>query len=93
MSTQPAPLPTARKTGAERTRRWRERMRAKGLVPRTVWTYDVNDPAFLEELRLAGERIRGSEDERRVMEEIEAMYELHEPVPDWVGSERDREEG
>ena len=87
MSTQPAPSPRVRQTGAERTRRWRERMRAKGLVPRTVWTYDVNDPAFLEELRQAGERIRGSEEERRVMEEIEAMTDWSWTPAPFVGDE------
>lgn len=73
MSTQPVPSATSRKTGAERTRRWRERMRAKGLVPRTVWTYDVNDPAFLARLEADCAKIRGSEEERRVLEEIEAL--------------------
>lgn len=87
MSTQPAPSKPPRKSGAQRTREWRARMRAKGLVPRTVWTYDVTDPAFLEELRLAGERIRGSEEERRVLEEIEAMTDWSWTPAPYVGDD------
>ncbi len=93
MSTQPAPSKPPRLSGAERTRRWRERMRAKGLVPRTVWTYDVTDPAFLARLRADFQSLRGDDDERQVMREIEAMYELDEPIPPWIGQPADHEAG
>lgn len=71
MSTQPAPTPPTRKSGAERTRRWRERMRAKGLVPRTVWTYDLNDPVFKSRLEADLRRMRDTPEERRIMAEFE----------------------
>ena len=39
------------KTGAERTAAYRQRMRAKGLVPKTIWVPDTKDPKFVEEYR------------------------------------------
>ena len=78
MSTQPAPSSKPRQTGAERTRRWRERMRAKGLVPRTVWTYDVTDPAFLAALRSACERVASDPRESDITREMESMAEEDE---------------
>ena len=93
MSTQPAPSGRSRKTGAQRTREWRDRMRAKGLVPRTVWTYDVADPAFLARVRAGLAAVGDGDDERQVMLELEAMYELDEPIPAWVEQPGDHEAG
>ena len=75
MSTQPAPPATPRNTGAERTRRWRERMRAKGLAPRTVWTRDLKDPAFLARLKADCDRLGRSAHEAQVTRELEKMAE------------------
>ena len=85
MSTQPAPTKPPRQTGAERTRRWRERLRAKGLVPRTVWTYDLKDPAFRARLEADCAKIKGSEEERRVLEEIEALSDWSWTPARYVG--------
>ena len=73
MSTQPAPSPNRQKTSAERTRRWRERMRAKGLVPKTVWTYDMSDPLLRAELQAACERLGRKSSERAITREMEQM--------------------
>ncbi len=89
MSTQPVPSKPPRMTGAERTRRWRERMRAKGLVPRTVWSYDVNDPAFIARLHADCAKIKGSEEERLILEEIEALTDWSWTPADYVEPEAD----
>lgn len=34
-------------TGAERARRWRESMRAKGLRPKVFWVPDTSSPEFI----------------------------------------------
>ena len=95
MSTQPVPSRPPRKSGAQRTREWRGRMRAKGLVLRAVWTYDIDDPAFLARLKADFAALGRSEgeDERHVMREIEAMYELDEPIPAWIEQPGDHEAG
>lgn len=38
-------------TGAERARKWRAAMRAKGLKPRTFWLPDTSTPEFKEQAR------------------------------------------
>ena len=93
MSTQPALSEPPRKSGAQRTREWRERMRAKGLVPRTIWTYDVENPVFLARVRAGLAAVGGGDDERQVMLELEAMYELDEPIPAWIELPGDHEAG
>lgn len=73
MSTRPSPSEPARKSGAERTRRWRERMRAKGLVPRVVWTYDLNNPVFRARLEADLKRMRDTPEDKQIMLDFEQM--------------------
>lgn len=73
MATKPKPASTPKKTSAERTRAYRARMRARGLKPVTIWTFDVDDPAFQKELDEACRRINESPDSNAVMDEAEAF--------------------
>jgi hypothetical protein len=73
--------PDAKPTSAARTRAYRERMRARGLKPVTIWTFDVDDPAFQKELDEACRRINESPDEKAVMDEFEA-FERDLGLPD-----------
>jgi len=38
-------------TGAERAKRWRAAMRAKGLRPKVFWVPDTSTPEFKEQAR------------------------------------------
>jgi len=67
------PQPKPKSTSAERTRAYRARMRARGLKPVTIWTFDVNDPAFQKELDEACRRLNDSPDEKAIMDELEAF--------------------
>ena len=71
MSAQRRPAPKS--SSAARTRAYRERMRAKGLKPVTIWTYDINDPVFREQLRRDSIALSQSEGEREVMDWIDQM--------------------
>jgi hypothetical protein len=44
-------------TGAERAKRWRAAMRAKGLRPRTFWLPDTSTPEFEERARRQSEEL------------------------------------
>ncbi len=46
-------VPKPKKTSAERTRAYRERMRAKGLRQQTRWVIDIDDPEFVRAVREA----------------------------------------
>lgn len=73
MSMHSTPAGSSRMSGAERTRRWRERMRAKGFAPRTVWTYDLNDPVFRARLAADLDRMRDTPEEQQIMLDFEQM--------------------
>lgn len=79
MATKPKPVSTPRKTSAERTRAYRARMRAQGLKPVTIWTFDLNDPAFRKRLEDDCRRIRNDPHEREIMAELEAFEADFEP--------------
>ena len=74
MSTQPA-----KKTSAIRTRAYRERLRAQGLKPRTVWALDVSDPAVRERLRQQSLSLHGDPAEAEIMEWIEGLQAEPDP--------------
>ena len=74
MSTQPA-----KKTSAARTRAYRERLRAQGLKPRTVWALDVNDPAVCEQLHQQSLSLRDDPAEAEIIEWLEAMHAEDDP--------------
>ncbi|NEW89613.1 DUF3018 family protein [Rhodopseudomonas sp. WA056] len=68
-----------RSTGAERVRRHREKMRAMGLKPVTLWVPDVDTPEFQEQIARAVEVINADEESLRV---LEGMLELGD-FSDW----------
>ena len=61
-------------TGAERAKRWRAAMRAKGLKPRTFWLPDTSMPEFKERARRSSEALARWHDENpEYMAELEAL--------------------
>jgi hypothetical protein len=71
-------MSTAKKIGnttsAKRVAAYRHRMRARGLVPRTVWVKDVNDPKFVEDYDRQCKAIAANKaEEDDVMAFIEAL--------------------
>ena len=61
-------------TGAERAKRWRAAMRAKGLRPRTFWLPDTSTPDFRERARRDSEALdRWHARHPEVFEELQAL--------------------
>jgi hypothetical protein len=56
--------------GAKRVRKHREKMKAAGLKPVTIWVPDVNAPGYREEIRRQCELINASADSERVIDEM-----------------------
>jgi hypothetical protein len=67
MSARPKPTSSPRPSSAARTRAYRDRLRAQGLKPLTIWTYDINDPAFRQRLREESLSLRNDPEEEAVM--------------------------
>jgi hypothetical protein len=65
--------------GAERVRRHREKMKAMGLKPVTLWLPDVDSPEYKARIAQACEAINADEESRRV---LEGMLELSD-FSDW----------
>lgn len=61
-------------TGAERARKWRAAMRAKGLKPRTFWLPDMRLPEVQERVKRDVEALnRWYERNEVVVRELEAL--------------------
>jgi hypothetical protein len=56
--------------GAKRVRKHREKMKAAGLKPVTIWVPDVNAPGFKDEIARAIEIIKNSPGEKAILEEL-----------------------
>jgi hypothetical protein len=56
--------------GAKRVRKHREKMKAAGLKPVTIWVPDLNAPGYREEIRRQCELINASADSERVIDEM-----------------------
>jgi hypothetical protein len=56
--------------GAKRVRKHREKMKAAGLKPVTIWVPDVNAPGYRKEIRRQCELINASADSERVIDEM-----------------------
>jgi hypothetical protein len=69
----------ARKSSNERMRRYRQRMRAKGLRPVQLWLPDTSAPGFAEEMRKQSLLAAASPGEKEVLDWIEAVYEWPAP--------------
>ena len=61
----------ARSDGASRVRKHREKMKAQGLKPVTLWLPDVNAPKFKEDIRRQCELLNGDPHEKEILAEIE----------------------
>ena len=59
--------------GASRVRKHREKMKAAGLKPVTIWVPDVNRPGYKEDIRRQCELINASADSAIV---LDGMLEL-----------------
>ncbi len=57
-------------TGAERVRKHREKMKAAGLKPVTIWVPDVNTPEYREALARDIAAINASESEKEILREL-----------------------
>jgi Protein of unknown function (DUF3018) len=61
-------------TGAERAKRWRAAMRAKGLKPRTFWLPDMRLPEVQERIKRDVEALNRWYDRNpQIVEELEAL--------------------
>ena len=66
-------------TGAERVRKHREKMKAAGLKPVTIWIPDVNNPEYQAKIERACRAINASKDSQIV---LDGMLELTD-ISDW----------
>ena len=64
-----------RKAANERMRRYRERMRAKGLRPVQIWLPDTSSGGFAKEMRRQSLLAAASATERETLDWMEAVYE------------------
>lgn len=55
---------------AKRVQKHREKMKAAGLKPVTIWVPDVNAPGFKEQIAREIELINNSADEKAILEEL-----------------------
>jgi hypothetical protein len=56
--------------GAKRVRKHREKMKAAGLKPVTIWVPDVNTPEFKAQVAREIKLINASADEKAILEEL-----------------------
>jgi hypothetical protein len=62
--------------GAKRVRKHREKMKAAGLKPVTIWVPDVNAPDYKEKVARAIELINADQESQRVMEDMLALADF-----------------
>jgi hypothetical protein len=62
--------------GAKRVQKHRDKMKAAGLKPVTIWVPDVNAPGFKAQIARAVEVINADADSQRVMEEMLALSDF-----------------
>ena len=62
--------------GAKRVRKHREKMKAAGLKPVTIWVPDVNSPEFRARVAREIELINADPESERVMEEMLALADF-----------------
>jgi len=58
---------------AKRVQKHRDKMKAAGLKPVTIWVPDVNAPAYAQEVAEAIAIINASADEKVILEELSNM--------------------
>jgi hypothetical protein len=57
-------------SGAERVRKHREKMKAAGLKPVTIWVPDVDAPEYQVRIERAIQAINADAESRQVMEDM-----------------------
>ena len=57
-------------SGAERVRKHREKMKAAGFKPVTIWVPDINAPGAREQIARDIAAINSSPEERQILEEL-----------------------
>jgi hypothetical protein len=62
--------------GAKRVRKHREKMKAAGLKPVTIWVPDVNAPGYQDEIRRQCKSLQNDPQEQQILAEIEAGADL-----------------
>jgi hypothetical protein len=62
--------------GAKRVRKHREKMKAAGLKPVTIWVPDVNAPGYREEIARQCKLLQNDPQEAQILAEIEAGADL-----------------
>ena len=62
--------------GAKRVRKHREKMKAAGLKPVTIWVPDINSPEFKARVAREIELINADPESERVMEEMLAISDF-----------------
>jgi hypothetical protein len=60
-------------TGAERVRKHREKMKAAGLKPVTIWVPDVNSPEYRAKIARAIDVINASDSEKEILDELSGV--------------------
>jgi hypothetical protein len=56
--------------GAKRVQKHRDKMKAAGFKPVTIWVPDVNAPGFKEQIAREIELINNSADEKLILEQL-----------------------
>jgi Antitoxin MazE-like len=59
--------------GAKRVQKHRDKMKAAGLKPVTIWVPDVNAPGYAEQVAEAIAIINASADEKVILEELSTV--------------------
>ena len=62
--------------GAKRVQKHRDKMKAAGFKPVTIWVPDVNAPGFKEKIAREIEIINADAESQRVMEEMLALADF-----------------
>jgi hypothetical protein len=68
-------MPSSRARTHDNVRRYRERMRAKGLRQIQLWVPDTRSPAFAAECRRQSLLVAGDPAEELVMDELETLQD------------------
>jgi hypothetical protein len=63
----------AQSAGAQRVRRHRDKMKAAGLKPVTIWVPDVTSQAFQDDIRQQCRSLTNDPHEQAVLAEIDAL--------------------
>jgi hypothetical protein len=61
--------------GAKRVRKHREKMKAAGLKPVTIWVPDVNAPGYAEDIRKQCLILKNDPQEQQILAEIEQLFD------------------